>query len=295
MRNIGEYIASRSVWSLLGMGLLVLLAIGIADYQTGHELSIFILYLAPVMVVSAFGSIWAGLAMSVVAAAVWLSADMFVRNSTSQSYIPYWNTAVRLLLLATVAVLQNTLSKEKHIARTDHLTGMPNRKHYYEAVEKELLLARRYPHPFSAAYIDIDNFKGVNDRHGHAAGDQLLKSVGSVIRKHIRSVDVGARVGGDEFGILLPHTSAESARGVLTKLQKLLNGAMARQKWPVTFSFGVVTFQQPPESVDDIMRRADAVMYEAKKHGKDRVHFALYGEADRKNEIAESHQRTAGS
>jgi diguanylate cyclase (GGDEF)-like protein len=273
---MGTYLASLPVRSLLRVGLVAVLVIGVIDYWTGHELSIFILYLAPIMVVAAFGGVYAGLALSLAAAIAWLAADLFAGRTISQTFIPYWNAGVRLFFLAIVVMLQSALSKEKIEARTDHLTGMANRKYFYEAVERELLLARRYPHPFSTAYIDIDNFKSVNDRNGHMAGDRLLRSVGRVISENIRSVDVGARLGGDEFGILLPQADARSAQGVMAKLQKLLNDAMSRERWPVTFSFGVATFMQPPESVDMIISKADNLMYDAKHQGKNRMSNQTY-------------------
>jgi diguanylate cyclase (GGDEF)-like protein len=277
MTRLAEYLGTRSAWTLVGIGLAAVLAIGIGDYLAGLELSLFILYLAPVMIVSSLGGIRAGLAISLAAAAVWLLADLLGGRTASRSFIPYWNAGVRLLLLSIVVILQNALSREKTVARTDHLTGMANRLKFYEAVETELQRARRYEQPFSVAYIDIDNFKEVNDLHGHAAGDELLRSVGRVIHDDIRAVDLGARLGGDEFAILLPQSDAESARGMLTKLQNLLTGAISRERWPVTFSIGVATFLRPPASVDEIIRRADGLMYEAKQKGKDSMQHGIYG------------------
>jgi diguanylate cyclase (GGDEF)-like protein len=276
MTRLRLYLANRSAWALIRMGLVVVLVIGVVDFWTGHELSIFILYLAPVMIVSAFGGVYAGLALALAAATVWLIADLLAGRTATQTFIPYWNAIVRLFFLAIVVILQNALSKEKLVARTDHLTGMANRKYFYEVVEKELLLARRYPHPFSTAYIDIDNFKSVNDRYGHMTGDHLLQSVGRVIGENIRSVDFGARLGGDEFGILLPQADAASAREVVVKLQNLLNNAMSRKQWPVTFSFGVATFLKPPESVDEVVSRTDSLMYDAKHGGKNRMQCQTY-------------------
>ena len=182
-----------------------------------------------------------------------------------------------MVFLFIVVILQNALAREKHIARTDNLTGLANRKHFFETAEQEIQRARRYGQPFSTAYIDIDNFKDVNDLYGHAAGDALLRRVGGIIMGNIRAVDFAARLGGDEFAIMLPQADAGSARTVLSKLQRLLMETMKKERWPVTFSLGVVSFLKAPETVDEMIQRADKLMYSVKAEGKNAIKYDVFG------------------
>ena len=127
--------------------------------------------------------------------------------------------------------------------------------------------------PISVLYLDIDNFKHINDRYGHQVGDQLLRLVAKTIKDHIGSVDVTARFGGDEFGILLAETRPEAAALVAGKLKERLEKLAQQNRWPVTFSTGVVTFERIPASVDEMIDAADSQMYLAKQNGKNRTRY----------------------
>jgi diguanylate cyclase (GGDEF)-like protein len=137
----------------------------------------------------------------------------------------------------------------------------------------ELGKARRYQTPISILYMDIDDFKHINDHFGHHIGDRLLRSVAKTIKNNIRAIDVIARFGGDEFGILLAETGSESAALVAGKLKEKLVELVQYNGWPVTFSTGVVTFEIIPNSVDEMIDVADAQMYMAKRHGKNRTRY----------------------
>ncbi len=157
----------------------------------------------------------------------------------------------------------------KFLADTDILTGVPNRRHFYERAERainETSVTRN-----ALLMFDIDHFKQVNDRLGHAAGDEALRQVALCTRQTLRSVDVAGRLGGDEFGVLLPATSIEEAMAVTTRIVELLE---RRQVAPhvvrVSLSFGVVQMA-PNESITDGLRRADQALYEAKRQGRGRV------------------------
>jgi diguanylate cyclase (GGDEF)-like protein len=277
VKSFVEYLNSRSRFTLISIGLLLVALIGIADFVTGHQLSIFIFYLVPVTLVASIGGVWAGLLVSCASALAWLFADLLEARQYVHPFVPYWNAVVRLVFLSIVVFLQTALSREKQVARTDYLTGLANRKFFFEFAEQEIRRARRYESPFSAAYIDLDNFKEINDQYGHDAGDRLLQLVGRVIRNNVRAVDFPARLGGDEFAVLLPQTDAGSARNMLSKLHRLLGEAMNRERWHVTFSCGVATFLKAPESVDEMVRRADSLMYAVKAEGKNAVRYDVFG------------------
>jgi diguanylate cyclase (GGDEF)-like protein len=175
-----------------------------------------------------------------------------------------------------VAVLQNSLVRERYVARTDFLTGLANRMLFFATAEAEIKRSHRYHLCLSAAYIDIDNFKQVNDRFGHAVGDRMLSMIAEAIRHNVRSVDLAARLGGDEFAVLLPQTDAASAKAALSKLKHLLQRVADENQWPVTFSCGVVTFLKPPASADEMIRRADEIMYAAKAESKNALRAAVF-------------------
>jgi diguanylate cyclase (GGDEF)-like protein/PAS domain S-box-containing protein len=169
------------------------------------------------------------------------------------------------------ALLAQALEREKDDARLDFLTKIANRRAFYEIGLKEAARARRYRRPLTLIYIDLDNFKSVNDTRGHSVGDQLLIEVAVTIRNSVRTTDVAARMGGDEFALLLPETDNDAAIVVTRKLQEALLESMRRNRWPVTFSIGVVSFAVPPESVEEMVKKADEVMYSVKLKGKNSI------------------------
>ena len=153
------------------------------------------------------------------------------------------------------------------MSRKDFLTGVANSRSFYEIATKEIERTARFIHPLSLAYIDIDNFKQVNDTLGHSAGDKLLHSVADKIKENIRTIDAVSRLGGDEFAILMPETNAENAMSALNKLQHYLMDMVQENNWPVTFSIGVVTCSESCK-LDELIKEADNLMYKVKVSGK---------------------------
>jgi diguanylate cyclase (GGDEF)-like protein len=121
------------------------------------------------------------------------------------------------------------------------------------------------------AYMDLDNFKAINDNFGHDAGDEALTLTAGLLKEGLRSTDTIARMGGDEFVIMLPEGEPEGSALVLFKLRATFLDAMKENGWPVTVSIGMVTFMSTPDSVDDMLKEADALMYSVKSEGKDNV------------------------
>ena len=141
-----------------------------------------------------------------------------------------------------------------------------------ETLELEYQRSLRYDRPFTLAYLDLDNFKQINDRFGHQTGDKLLKIVAQTMQKHIRQIDTAARLGGDEFALLLPETNYENGRVVLNRLQKSIMDAIAAYS-PVSLSIGALTFIDLPDTVDKTINNVDSLMYKVKKDGKnDLIH-----------------------
>lgn len=126
----------------------------------------------------------------------------------------------------------------------------------------------RYGRPFTLAYIDLDNFKMVNDSSGHAAGDQVLRVVVDTLKRNIRGSDVIARLGRDEFAVLFLESGKQNVRIIVEKLAGCVDHAMKKNGWPVTFSIGAMTFGRDfPRDLQEMITAADRLMYEAKARG----------------------------
>ncbi len=168
----------------------------------------------------------------------------------------------------------------ERMATTDELTGVPNRRFFLESLERELRKLTRVAagQPLSVLVIDLDRFKSINDRYGHAAGDAVLRGVAQRLARGVRATDLAARYGGEEFAILLPGTDRAGARYLAEKLRAEIEGAeflYDGRPLPVTISVGVATIEEVPRYEptlgDDLLRRADQAMYRAKTGGRNRV------------------------
>jgi len=209
---------------------------------------------------------------------VWFFSNRLIQNSNGDRYVLGHAQDITQMMEMQRAfrdIHQAALETEKRLSRTDDLTGVANRRAFYETGEVERKRAGRYGRPLSLAYIDLDNFKQVNDRSGHDTGDQVLVCVGEILQKNTRAEIVAARLGGDEFALLLPEAGQAAALSVINKLHGLLNRAMREKDWPVTFSIGVVTYDNPPESTEQMVQAADELMYRVKRQGKDRLACSL--------------------
>jgi diguanylate cyclase (GGDEF)-like protein len=277
--NILTTLKNRSTFFWIITGLVGIALVGAADYLTGRELAFSLFYLIPIMLVAWYAGRIPGLVMSIVSALVWYAADTLAGQAYSQPVIPFWNAAVRLSFFILVTLLLSALEgmeRVKEVARLDDLTGAANRRHFFEAAQSELDRTQRYKRPFTMVYIDLDDFKEVNDRWGHQVGDQLLRAVVQRARLQLRKTDFLARLGGDEFIILLPETGAKAAQVTVSKLQHALLDEMQSHHWPVTVSIGALTCLEAGLTPDDLISRTDALMYSVKKSGKNAVVYGIH-------------------
>lgn len=163
----------------------------------------------------------------------------------------------------------------EHRAHTDVLTGLSNRRHFYELAEHEVARARRYGTPLAALMLDIDHFKQINDSYGHPVGDTVLQKLSEVCRKILRENDIIGRLGGEEFAILLPEAGPERAMEVAERLRLAAENtgiALAQEKHIHFFvSIGVTSMVASDENVDAMLKRADEALYAAKNSGRNRV------------------------
>lgn len=263
---------NRSVETYAAWGIVSLVVIGALDYATGPDLEFSIFYVLPLGVVAWYSSRTLALALAVLAASAWLVASLQERSNPLPVGIALWNTGVRLaffaLLTSLLATLRDTLVRERDLARRDPLTGVANARTFMDQAEQSLYSARRYGQPLSVAFIDVDDFKHVNDSIGHQGGDEVLRVLARELDAGTRRSDVVARLGGDEFAILLPHADEQAASAVLDSLQARVERRIHDRSLPVTVSVGVATFTTPPETVDGLLMEADRLMYRVKERGK---------------------------
>ncbi len=274
-KTIIKIFSSRNPSTVFTISLILLILLGWLDQSTG-DYSLIVFYLIPVSFMAWFVTRTSGVLFCLLAFATRFIADSAASPfSFRNSELHYWNLSIEFLFLLIMSLLFSALRKnldsEKDRASTDPLTGVLNRRSFFELTEYEINWWRRYSQPFTLAYIDLDNFKNINDRLGHHVGDELLIAVVATISSNIRSTDILARFGGDEFVLLLPETGSEAALTFLTKIHEHLNQTMTSNNWPVTFSIGAVTYLKTPTTVDEVICRADMLMYEVKRSGKNRL------------------------
>ncbi len=177
----------------------------------------------------------------------------------------------RLWSFSDVTYNKQAEEKLRIMATTDELTGLWNRRYFMQAARQEVERARRYDHSLSLIVFDVDHFKKVNDTRGHAAGDAALQHLASLMKKSLRDIDIPGRLGGEEFGILLPNTELNNAALLAERLRKTIEDSPADFKGSeifLTVSIGVTAYQKRSSSVDELLKTADEALYEAKGNGR---------------------------
>jgi diguanylate cyclase (GGDEF)-like protein len=266
--------------------------VGLLDYVTGPWLSFALFYVVPVLAAAWWLGRGPALLASLTAGIAWFEAEAWGhRGEPTRTLV--WNSMSRLVMLVAMAAmvvriredrrrlkemnarLSELLHGAEKLARTDALTGLPNRRAFIERLSAELAHAKRIAGPVCIAYIDIDNFKRLNDERGHVEGDQFLKKIAQAIRDTVRASDVAARLGGDEFAVLFTDAKLASVEPLAHRL--LARTRALGGRYPgldVGASVGMAWSESAPEGPEQLLDRADGAMYEAKSAGKHR--FALW-------------------
>ena len=264
----------------MGVGIASIALMGLFDYLTGNEIAFSLFYLVPVSLVTLAVGRKTGLLMSFLSSLTLLAAEISAGQTYSHPVVYVANTLIRALFYGVFAYLLAELQKarreEQRAARTDFITGAVNARYFNELLQMEINRIRRYPHPITLVYIDVDNFKLVNDLFGHRVGDQVLRCIATELKAQLRSTDTVARLGGDEFVMLLPSTRQAEAKKVVSKVHAHLIEEMKQRNWPVTFSMGVVTCEFLPYSAEQLVNMADEMMYEVKNSTKNDVRFRTW-------------------
>jgi diguanylate cyclase (GGDEF)-like protein len=249
---------------------LAVLVVGWLDAATGARLSFSLFYLVPVAAATWAAGARAGGLMALLAAAMTLAGEL---RTSEPELVAAWNALVRLGVLsvvtATLSRLRTALETERRLAASDPLTGALNPRAFDAVAERELMRALRYGRPLGLAYLDLDGFKRVNDTLGHSVGDRLLQALVAELRAQVRPSDVVARMGGDEFAILMPETTFEQAEVALERIRERVLERMRMYGWPVTVSVGISGPSGPGATVDALIADADRAMYEDKRRARE--------------------------
>lgn len=267
--------SARTRSGLIAAGLAANAAIGYLHYRSGLDYEFHIFFLLTPALVTWWAGWLPGALVAVAAVLVWGITDWHLGDGTQNHVALLFNSVTRLgvylVMIWLLARLRIVLARESVLAHQDPLTGLPNRRMFYAVGERLLAQARRRPEPFTAMFIDLDGFKQVNDELGHRAGDTVLCAVAEVLRQQARCSDIVGRLGGDEFALVLPGMAGEAAAAYAENLRQRLLQQMAACGWPITFSIGVACFRHLPHTIDVLVARADALMYDAKRDGKNTI------------------------
>lgn len=252
------------------LAIVAVAGVAAADFATGYETAVSLLYLVPLYAAAWFS--WAPAAV-LIAVASGLS-DSLLTSLIAQNCptVTVVNSAIQsiffVVFVYVLLALKRAHRRLERYSRTDPLTDLANGRYFFEAGRAETERVIRYKRPFSLVYMDMDNFKAVNDTLGHGIGDTFLREIAEKVKSSIRKTDMMARLGGDEFGILMPETDDGAVRQAVGRIQASLRDMRMPGGGPATFSIGVITNKGAPCTFDEMIRGADALMYEAKHAGK---------------------------
>lgn len=256
------------------------LAIAALDAVTGGRVAMTLFYLLPLSVAAWAGGKKMGSLFAVGIAGLWYAADALSFGEWS-STTAIWNGVVRFAVLflaaQVIATLHETIDEQRLLARRDERTGLANAREFMERAGVELKRVARFGSPLTVAYCDVDDLKVVNDTDGHEAGDRLLAAIAGALRSSLRASDMVARMGGDEFALLLPGTGEEDAWTALMKIIENTEG-LSTQGRRVTVSIGAVWTCLRSDDVEGLLREADTCLYMVKGAGKDGLLLAAAGD-----------------
>lgn len=250
------------------------------DYITGFEISFFIFYSFPIALASWYGSRYFGIMTAMTCIIGWAWADYFSGHDYSHPLIPYWNGMTRLFFFIFIAIavrqMKEKFDMEVRNSTIDSMTKLLNSRGFFSQAHSLHNLLKRENQCFTLAYVDLDNFKKVNDTMGHSEGDNVLISVARTMKTSLRKSDIICRMGGDEFVLLLPNTNESQAKIALSKLKSDLDQTSSENDWPVGYSIGAGVYSAKDFELERAIKQSDALMYDIKKSGKGRVTIVDY-------------------
>jgi len=271
--NITAWLGRQPRAFLISASAFEFLAVTALRYFTPPERDVSVLFLVPISFAAWFIAPFLGWFFAFASTALLLFFEVTHSGTTAGSL--WWNFAMNLAMFSFFVFIfsevRRLYRREQELSLRDPLTGLLNRRAFTAVVNIERQRMQRHFRPLSVVYIDVDNFKKVNDSRGHICGDALLKTMANSMKNSLRTTDFLARLGGDEFVILLPETPAEAASSAIAKMYDRLRENTRPIGSPVTCSIGVVTFMSASVSADEMIGIADDTMYRVKSSSKNRI------------------------
>lgn len=249
-----------------------IISLGVVRSTSDADFTFASLAIVPVLIISWIGGMRSGLLVAFLAAATWIVGDTVAsERQFSANWVPWANAATRLMTYGLVAILaalvRLQLDREHANATRDALTGLQNRRAFLSAGAAEVERSKRYGHPMAVIFLDLDDFKQLNDSKGHDVGDAALRSTAKALLSTLRNSDMVARLGGDEFSVLLPEIDYDAVVEAGRKIFSAVNATL-KDYPPVTASLGVAWFGTTDHLFPAMLKEADALMYEVKESGK---------------------------
>ena len=275
--NILDKRAPRLIW-ILSVAAIVFISFVILLCKNTVDLRV--LLVLPVLLASWYGGSKSGALIAILTTIIFWVINSVLVSSNLSNTSPIYDSLVALFAFLFISIIVTNFRKvhgvEVVAADTDTLTGLSSSRRTFTDLENEMLRSQRYGHTLSLAYIDVDNFKNINDTLGHLVGDELLKQLSKSLLRSLRSTDTAGRIGGDEFLCVLPETGQVEARSAIMKVEKYLKESMEKHNWNVSFSIGVVTFDKLPDDVAQAVKLADDLMYKVKNDHKNGISYRVW-------------------
>lgn len=269
--------SARFIWWLSFLVMLLIAGLAIATTNTIYFEPFFAL---PIILACWYSSKKSGILLALFTVVTLLiSKELINVSGLSMESIIYdgiSHLVAYVFLAMLIASFRSVHQVELIAADTDSMTGLLNPRGFYAELANELLRSIRYKRVFSLAYIDIDNFKAINDSQGHTAGDDLLKEVADCLKSSLRATDSVARLGGDEYACLLPETRTEEAKKAYSIVEQRLIKSMRSHNWQVSFSVGIVTFETLPKDIKEAIAITDDLMYSVKNNEKNNIAYQIW-------------------
>jgi diguanylate cyclase (GGDEF)-like protein len=250
----------------------VLALVGVVDVVTGPDFPFSLFYILCAGAAAIRFRVLVSLLFASLDLAVWTAIAAVTGRPDPNLGIFFWTLSVRYLTLALlvflVTKLQDVIAELSLHALKDPLTGASNRRHFDDFLERSIRVSRRYGRPLTIAYLDVDDFKAINDRLGHHRGDEVLTVLASRILQCLRPEDLLARLGGDEFVLVLPDSGYEAAREILARVFASVDEGFHAHGIEATLSMGALSFPLVPEDPAALLKAADTLLYQVKQQGK---------------------------
>ncbi|HEY9827790.1 MAG TPA: GGDEF domain-containing protein [Stenomitos sp.] len=273
---VGLETLPRTVLIALSFGLFI--GISILDYAVTSDLWLWPLYLIPIALMTWFVGGCMGGITALLSAAVVCLIQIQTDHAGLELFPSVWNGAILGAVGIFIADLLHNLKIaseiEKQLSRIDAVTGAVNRHFFLELLEAEFYRAERYRFPLTLAYIGLDNLKQLNDRLGYQATDEVLYQFVDQLSQSLRSNDVVARLGNDEFAVLLPQTNDNQAQTVFSRIQSQLKEILAGQSVPLVYHVAVVTALEMPDTLETLLEQS-ALLLKQSKNGADKVTYEI--------------------